>query len=478
MSTFFIDTNVLVACRDLKDLDQLAWSPITQGSEIHLIIPHTVNREIDKLKEDGRARRRADRARLVNTLIKKIALTDSLQVVRIANPKISIALAPILNKRHVAIENFDLDNEDSRIVAEAKIFLHEHPNVPMALISHDGGTIHLAKVYGVPVHNVPDSWLLEPESDAPGRRMQELEKRLKQYEKHEPVLEFSTVCETSVSSDLIRRITYRPLTSENIEELIDRAREIHPMQTDFEEHKDQIHFPWVHDQWVPPKGSQIIKYQNLDYPAWIEQLRSILASLHLNFYQTFIPVDIFLKNIGSRPAQGLRVKFQLFGGAFFLPPDVKHTQETIGNIKLPPPPNPPSGHRNDPLWEHQQKFAELMQMKTPSLKIPALQFARQGKEYRKFYWESGRPDDEVDSWSFECEDFRHQEQPEIFSAFIKILSHVGITEFTIKCTASAANLTELKTECFKFRVQPEERVFFSEVSKVFDRFGTWRVNSA
>jgi hypothetical protein len=44
--------------------------------------------------------------------------------------------------------------------------------------------------------------------------------------------------------------------------------------------------------------------------------------------------------------------------------------------------------------------------------------------------------------------------------------------------ASVANLTELKTECLKFRVQPEAKDFFNEVSEIFDRLGTWRVNSA
>lgn len=317
MSTFFIDTNVLVACRDVKDLDQQAWAPITQDPDIHLIVPHTVNREIDKLKEDGRARRRASRARLANTLIKELALTDSSKVVRVANPKISIALAPVFNRRHAAIADFELDNEDSRIVAEAKIFLHEHPNVPMALISHDGGTIQLAKVYGVPIHNVPDNWLLEPENDEASRRVQELEKRLKQYEKQEPILECSAVFETAVGSDppLIREITYRPLTSQKIEELIEQAREIHPMKVDFGVQIPGNYLTLIHGQWVAPSSSQITKYQNVDYPAWIEQLRSTLGLLHLKFNHGRIPVQIPLRNIGSRPAKALRVKFQLLGRA-------------------------------------------------------------------------------------------------------------------------------------------------------------------
>jgi hypothetical protein len=52
----WLDTIVLVACRDLKDLDGLDWAPITREDEIHIIVPDTVNREIDKLKEDARSR--------------------------------------------------------------------------------------------------------------------------------------------------------------------------------------------------------------------------------------------------------------------------------------------------------------------------------------------------------------------------------------------------------------------------------------
>jgi rRNA-processing protein FCF1 len=56
MFTCLIDTNVLVACRDLEDLDGFDSAPITREDEIHIIVPDTVNREIDKLKENGRSR--------------------------------------------------------------------------------------------------------------------------------------------------------------------------------------------------------------------------------------------------------------------------------------------------------------------------------------------------------------------------------------------------------------------------------------
>ena len=49
-SLCLIDTSVLVACRDLKDLDGLDWASITREDEIHIIVPDTANREIDKPK--------------------------------------------------------------------------------------------------------------------------------------------------------------------------------------------------------------------------------------------------------------------------------------------------------------------------------------------------------------------------------------------------------------------------------------------
>jgi hypothetical protein len=47
----------------VKDLDPAVWAEVTDESEISVVVARTAIREIDKLKNDGRERRRAKRAR-------------------------------------------------------------------------------------------------------------------------------------------------------------------------------------------------------------------------------------------------------------------------------------------------------------------------------------------------------------------------------------------------------------------------------
>src|SRR5437762_9334064 len=66
--TSFPDSNVFLQCKPLTDVD---WKTQTSASEIRLLISSTIQREIDRLKGDGRGRR-ADRARKTATLFRSI----------------------------------------------------------------------------------------------------------------------------------------------------------------------------------------------------------------------------------------------------------------------------------------------------------------------------------------------------------------------------------------------------------------------
>jgi hypothetical protein len=479
MFSCVIDTNALVSCRDLKDLDKKEWASITQEDEIHIIVPHTVNREIDKLKEDGRARRRADRARMANTLLKELAITGGPKVIRAANPKISISLAPVFNKKHPEIAEFDLDSEDARIVAESKILMYENPGLAIGLITHDGGVFQLAKVYGVPVHDIPKDWLLGPEPDEPARRVHDLERRLKRYENQEPILEFSIAFETAVGKDptVIKQVLYGPLGDEQIDKLIATARDIHPLKVTFEGPSSFERSFNPLSRWIPPSSSEIDRYQQTDYPAWIEQLRSTLQILHLRFDRPSIPATIFLKNTGSRPAELLRVRFQLFKGARFLPPDAKPSERLV-DLRLPPPPDPPSGRWVSHFFDPRNLATTLNPLfNVESLSANRLARIPARRRPDAFYWIDGKSTVASATWSFECEDFRHQEEPESFAALIDIPRELQREEFSLECLASAANLTEQKKEYFRFQVEPVAQDLFEELNKVIDRVGTWLPDS-
>src|SRR5258708_4622859 len=119
--TLFIDTNVFVQCLDLKDLTPQAWAEVTGEGDISIVVPRTVIRQIDSLKNDGRERRRAKRARSAYSILSTLALKDETgqEVIREASPRIILSVAPPLNPTRSKPSNLDLESADAKIVEEA-----------------------------------------------------------------------------------------------------------------------------------------------------------------------------------------------------------------------------------------------------------------------------------------------------------------------------------------------------------------------
>jgi predicted ribonuclease YlaK len=87
----FPDTNVLVQCRPLKELDWSAWR---EFDEVHLVISRPVQAEIDDQKNKG-GDRLARRARRASSLLRQIILNgQEHSVVRPTDPNVKIFIRP------------------------------------------------------------------------------------------------------------------------------------------------------------------------------------------------------------------------------------------------------------------------------------------------------------------------------------------------------------------------------------------------
>jgi hypothetical protein len=70
----------------------------------------------------------------------------------------------------------------------------------------------------------------------------------------------------------------------------------------------------------------------------------------------------------------------------------------------------------------------------------------------KFYWHPTRPKSHNDPWCFECEDFRHQTDAEIFDIDLTIPCDREIQGGMIECKISAANLSQPVAKRISFNV--------------------------
>jgi hypothetical protein len=191
MACFVPDTNVFLQCRSLAEVD---WAGLTPDGTVELVVVAQVYRELDRLKQDGNARR-AKRARLWVERLRPIALAQSNEVVlRDANPQIVLRVAPRLSPGALDGAALDLDIADERIVAEALAFAKDAAR-DVTLLSDDGMAVRAALDVGLPARMVPAGWRAEPEPDEGQRRVAELERQVAGLVRQAPAVQVRAVVE-------------------------------------------------------------------------------------------------------------------------------------------------------------------------------------------------------------------------------------------------------------------------------------------
>lgn len=188
--TVALDTNVFLQCKDLKELKKEDWAEITDANTIRALVPRTVVREVDKLKNDGREKRRSKRARAAYTLFAELALKEGgpSKIVRESNPKLEICLFPPADANRSRPSDLDLTYPDAKIVDETLAYQASHMNEDLRLITCDAGMALLGREHGLNVAIVPESWRLPPEKDETSKQLEELKRRLFALETREPVI--------------------------------------------------------------------------------------------------------------------------------------------------------------------------------------------------------------------------------------------------------------------------------------------------
>lgn len=486
MTVYFLDTNVFIQC---KALDQLPWHQICTDGDILLLVCRAVQDEIDKHKQDGNGRR-ARKSREASSLLRKIVLSDDSRIVlRESHPRVEISFAPPVTNSTAPLDTFDLTYSDDRIVADTVAYARENPGQKVYLLTGDTGPMMTAKRCGLPFELVPDTWLLDPEPDSRDKRISELEKRLKAIEQSAPQIsiELSSHSGNVVSPIVIEMARYRALSVKEVNTLSTEAFSIFPMETEFDPARHEppkemsrirTHLGPIYE-YEPAAPDAVKEYKEQTYPAWQAGVRAFFEDLarNLDGRSSLLNLNVTIGNTGYVPAENVLVEFRTAGGVLLLQPVEDEARKKFsGDMHLPQCPCPPKGRwvkRDLPFSTVDSLRRTLgiyggmspLHPNVQSLRMPPMPKPR---DRHVFYWKDGDSKVPVDTWVFECKEFRHQVEGEGFAVDLYVPSAAHVTAGSLTCIVTASNLPKPARHVLHVQVKYPERDTYQEARRLLD----------
>jgi len=318
--TFVPDTNFFLQCRDPSELP---WTEVTDSPSICVLVVEEVLGELDRLKGDGNARR-AKRARKYCSLLRPLVMGPQSEVVlREANPRVTIAFAPLLE------ETINAPKADQRIVLEA-LASAVHITGGVELLSADSGPIRFAAKKGLPCTAIPEGWLLEPEANEEEKRLKaELEVLRQTLPEIELEVDGAVPIEWNV-------VYYPPLSDKFVDGLVERIVASKPRKERPQKGRDVAESMLV----VLIPESDWISYER-EYFAWQGKLRECLALIPgmYNLIGVGGELRLLVSNTGYVPADNLEVAIEACGNIKLIEPGGDFAQ--LEHLKLPQPPKEP-----------------------------------------------------------------------------------------------------------------------------------------
>jgi rRNA-processing protein FCF1 len=337
----FLDTQIYL---HYQPFDQVNWLDVLKVSEVIIVIPPIVVRELNKHKElhpRPRVKKRAGQVlkRLFSLFesAPRTHLCDNVEVwFEDRDPTIDFAAFQLSR-----------DIQDDNLIASIIMFRNENPETEVVLVTSDVGLTLMAKAnrLGIPTIRLPDRHKLPEEPDPEQARIKELEKELRELKLQVPQL--SLVFEGGRQHAVFTLPHPIEPTQDELESAVKRIKQLHPKM----EHQSQQirklpeHLASMAEAFaslnasfgntIPPED--IDNYNtSLDkfYQAYGEYLKRNVR--HQNLKRRAIELDIFVTNDGSAPAEDIDV-FMHFPDGFRLT-DTEGFPTSPRSPKPPPPP--------------------------------------------------------------------------------------------------------------------------------------------
>ena len=457
---FIVDTNLFEQCLALHDLP---WSDVSNEADtVTLLVPRTVQSEIDEHKNAGHARR-SRRARAAATLFAQMLKADDLQTeVKPSDPRVVLAFSPSRRLREDNLPSeLDLTNPDDRIVAEAFVYAEEHPTESVAVLTGDIGPLLTAKLCGVESVRIPDGWHLEPERDP---RIAQLEERLRLAESRDPKIDIAIQKEggDALAEIFVRADRFPPLSDAEVEALVAEVEALSPMR----EGPCQVAPPGGLSEvraralgygYRAAPGEQVPRYEEIEYREWLRRVGEHFRGLHeqLNWLSRSQEVCLILRSVGACPAENTLVSVEVSEGILIVPPLGGALRMAISDVSpIPSPPTPPGGS-----WVATGMEAILREARESALgslgppSIPDLS-APPKRDRTAFYWYPRRPVSYEGRWELECDEFRHGTGIHTVRVSLVVDPSAGrVDGGIVECVATAKNLPEGSSRRIPVRIE-------------------------
>lgn len=469
----FADTNLFIQCRALAELD---WSPWASFDEVNVIVSRPVQREVDYRNNKG-SDRVGDRSRAANKMFREIIQSDKdHRVIRDAGPCVKLYIKPEYSHDPDLAGRLDYGERDDQIIGTISIFKKQNPKADVRLLTDDGTPMATAQSLQIAVVEIPEAWLLPPETTDAEKKLNTVQAELARLKKAEP--QFKIAC-PDADGKPVERLEYalerfEALTESELGSLMLQITKRFPMATDFGRREPGEmklgegtlgSLFAVKQIFVPATDEQIVSYR-AKHTQWLQSCAQTLRSLHdtLNF-QSGPPSFCFVAvNDGVRPGKDALITIEAKGNFLIVPPPYRASEnedeensdsdakQQSRSIALPRPPTPPRG-----VWRNEYMTAfEALHGNLDGLGsiIPDRGFLIEPfrRDPNSFYYKPDRPKMPQSSFSLECEQWRHGADPEAFSGEIYFPPDEAAVAGALECEIHAENLSEIAKLCVPVRI--------------------------
>ena len=256
---------------------------------------------------------------------------------------------------------------------------------------------------------------------------------------------------------------FEPLTHSDILACTQLLKSKVPLETDYgsrdpaEKRRETVADRFFGSKYLytPASDEEIARYTGEEYPRWIEECEEYLSRLH-NLLQSKSEQPCFtfaVVNEGNRPGHDALINLIAEGDLRVCPPVQHEAEEEDGKIEigLPVPPQPPKG-RWTLTSSSVSGLAAISALANPrfgfrclsfpglvsSLPLPSVN-SNNRRDPNAFYYKPNRPTTPDQSFSLECEQWRHGTKEEHFSGQLFFDLDKEQISGTLACEVHAEN---------------------------------------
>jgi hypothetical protein len=460
MDILVVDTNFFMQCKDPKNLNFNEIISDNQCKMIKIIIPQSVEMEIDKFKSDGNTRR-AKKARKTNTFIRDIiSKGDSSKIIQ-GDLTITFGFSDFFKKSELesVSDILDIVRPDHSIIAEALLLQKRNKDDNYFLLTNDTIPIRLAKRLDLAHIIIPDSWLLPPENDKNEKAIVKLKEEINSLKCNTPKIDTKSVISGQKYSPsmTVSIINCNKLSTELKGTIKDHFISKYPLDDILQESNELIELSNLHlslgFKYEFPTKEQIKIYRNKSYPNWLNEIIKEFEDYisNRNSISHHINCNINVSNTGNIPIEHTIVEIKSYSGILIAPPDYeKNLLDLNKNFSLPELPQPPRKILRNPFKSNLDMISNHM-LERPEFIMPNFNTTK-SRDRNAFYWKN-KPFDYSTTWTFECDEFLHKFDSECFDFNLFIPDNFSDKFVSFSIFVHGNNLESPYKKFFKFKIE-------------------------